>query len=147
MTFPNSGEERYFCKESNQMLHHKRNNYSENGTKKHKSKFTFDNLKRKSKHLVIENAMDFINKKIKEAYNGNIGEGIIKKELVKLKDEGYAITLAGDIARGKPEIARLKFNEISKEALYKANLESINATKLQIKILENQIEREWVHNE
>ena len=84
MTFPNSGEERYFCKESNQMLHHKRNNYSENGTKKHKSKFTFDNLKRKSKHLVIENAMDFINKKIKEAYNGNIGEGIIKKELVKL---------------------------------------------------------------
>lgn len=71
----------------------------------------------------------------------------LAKELVKLKDEGYAITLAGDIARGKPEIARLKFNEISKEAIYKANLESINATKLQIKILENQVEREWGHNE
>ena len=71
----------------------------------------------------------------------------LAKELVKLKDEGYAISLAGDIARGKPEIARLKFNEISKEALYRANLESINATKLQIKIIENQIEREWVHND
>ena len=71
----------------------------------------------------------------------------LAKELVKLKDEGYAITLAGDIARGKPEIARLKFNEISKEAIYKANLESINATKLQIKIMEAQVEREWVHNE
>lgn len=71
----------------------------------------------------------------------------LAKELVKLKDEGYAITLAGDIARGKPEIARLKFDEISKEALYRANLESINATKLQIKIIENQIEREWVHDE
>lgn len=71
----------------------------------------------------------------------------LAKELVKLKDEGYAITLAGDIARGKIEIAKLKFQEISKEAIYKANLESINATKLQIKIMENQLEREWGHNE
>lgn len=70
----------------------------------------------------------------------------LAKELVKLKDEGYAITLAGDIARGKPEIAHLKFEEISKEAIYKANQESINVLKLQIKILENQIEREYGGN-
>lgn len=67
----------------------------------------------------------------------------LAKELVILKDEGYAITLAGDIARGKPEIAHLKFEEISKEAIYKANIESINVLKLQIKILQNQIEKEW----
>lgn len=67
----------------------------------------------------------------------------LAKELMKLKDEGYAITLAGDIARGKPEIARLKFNEISKEAIYKANLESINATKLAIKIIQEQINKEY----
>ena len=67
----------------------------------------------------------------------------LAKELLILKDEGYAITLAGDIARGKPEIAHLKFEEISKEAIYKANMESINVLKLQIKILENQIEREY----
>ena len=66
----------------------------------------------------------------------------LAKELLLLKEEGYAITLAGDIARGKPEIAHLKFEEISKEAIYKANMESINVLKLQIKILENQIERE-----
>lgn len=67
----------------------------------------------------------------------------LAKELLILKDEGYAITLAGDIARGKPEIAHLKFEEISKEAIYKANMESINVLKLQIKVLENQIEREY----
>jgi hypothetical protein len=67
----------------------------------------------------------------------------LAKELVKLKDEGYAITLAGDIARGKPEIARLKFEEIAKEAIYKANLETINVYKLEIKIIENQISREY----
>lgn len=71
----------------------------------------------------------------------------LAKELVKLKDEGYAITLAGDIARGKPEIAHLKFEEISKEAVYKANLESINATKLTIKILQEQVNKEWNSNE
>lgn len=70
----------------------------------------------------------------------------LAEELLKLKAEGYAITLAGDIARGKPEIARLKLDEISKEAIYKANLESINALKLQIKILQNQIDKEWGSN-
>ena len=67
----------------------------------------------------------------------------LAKELIKLKDEGYAITLAGDIARGKPEIAKLKYDEISTEAIYKANQETINVLKLQIKILENQLGREW----
>lgn len=67
----------------------------------------------------------------------------LAKELMKLKDEGYAITLAGDIARGKPEIAKLKFEEIAKEAIYKANLESINALKIEIKVLSNQYDKEW----
>ena len=70
----------------------------------------------------------------------------LAKELLVLKNDGYAITLAGDIARGKPEIAHLKFEEISKEAIYKANMESINVLKLQIKVLENQIEREFGGN-
>ena len=67
----------------------------------------------------------------------------LAKELMILKEEGYAITLAGDIARGKPEIARLKFKEISSEAIYKANQEAINSTKLQIKIIQNQIDKEY----
>ena len=71
----------------------------------------------------------------------------LAKELMILKEEGYAITLAGDIARGKPEIARLKFKEISSEAIYKANQESINAIKLQIKIIQEQINKEWTNNE
>ena len=67
----------------------------------------------------------------------------LAKELMILKEEGYAITLAGDIARGKPEIAKLKFKEISSEAIYKAKQESINALKLQIKIIQEQINKEW----
>ena len=67
----------------------------------------------------------------------------LAKELVRLKDDGVAVTIAYDIARGKPEIARLKFAEIRDEALYKANQENINALKLQIRILESQLNREY----
>lgn len=67
----------------------------------------------------------------------------LAEKLVILKDEGYAITLASDIARGDRNIAHKKFMEISKEALYKACLERINALKLEIKILSNQIDKEW----
>ena len=69
----------------------------------------------------------------------------LAKELLILKNEGYAITLAGDIARGKPKIAHLKFEEISKEAIYKANIESINVLKLEIKILQEQYNKEYVN--
>ena len=71
----------------------------------------------------------------------------LAKELVRLKDDGMAVTIAYDVARGKPEIAKLKFKEISSEAIYKANQESINALKLQIKIIQNQIDKEWGNNE
>lgn len=67
----------------------------------------------------------------------------LAKKLLLLKREGYAITLAGDIARGDPEIAELKYKELSTEAVYKANLESINALKLEIKIIQGQIDKEW----
>lgn len=68
---------------------------------------------------------------------------MLSKELLFLKDSGMAVTLAYDVARGKEEIAQAKFEEISSEALYRANLESINAIKLEIKVLEEQINREW----
>ena len=71
----------------------------------------------------------------------------LAKELVRLKDDGMAVTIAYDVARGKPEIAKLKFNEIANEAVYNANLESIKAIKLQIKIIQNQLDKEWGNNE
>lgn len=67
----------------------------------------------------------------------------LAKELVRLKDDGMAVTIAYDVARGKPEIAKLKFNEIATEAIYKANQEAINSTKLQIKIIQEQLNKEW----
>ena len=48
------------------------------------TKFSDDNIRRKCKHLVLKNALDFINDTIKKIYNGNIGNGLFKKELQTL---------------------------------------------------------------
>jgi len=45
------------------------------------NRFSDDNLRRKCKHIVLQNTMDFINKKISEIY-GNIGQGIFIKKLL-----------------------------------------------------------------
>lgn len=102
-------------------------------------------INRKSNELdVAVKSLRNTGKDYAEAYTNYRVE--LAKELMRLKSEGYAITLAGDIARGKREIAQLKFKEITTEAIYKANLESINAIKLQIKLLDAQINREWGSN-
>lgn len=67
---------------------------------------------------------------------------LLAKKLLQLRNDGMPITLASDIARGDEDIASAKMVEIKKEAIYKANMESINAIKLQIKVVENQISRE-----
>ena len=48
------------------------------------NKYSDDNLRRKSKSLVINYALEFINERIKIIYKGNIGNGIQKKELLSL---------------------------------------------------------------
>lgn len=68
---------------------------------------------------------------------------LLSKELLRLKTNGMPVTIAYDIARGRKEVADAKFEELSTEAIYKANLENINALKLRIKVLENQYDKEW----
>ena len=67
----------------------------------------------------------------------------LAQELLRLKDKGTPVTIAYDIARGKAEIAKLKFDEISKEAIYKANQEAIQSIKLKMRLTESQLQREW----
>ena len=45
------------------------------------NKYSDDNIRRRSKHLVLKNLLEFINNQIYKKYNGNIGNGIFKKEL------------------------------------------------------------------
>lgn len=68
----------------------------------------------------------------------------LRKEALKLRAEkNMPVTLINQIIYGVQEVANLRFDRDVKEAVYQANLESINSTKLKLRILENQLNREW----
>lgn len=68
----------------------------------------------------------------------------LRQEALKLRnDDKLAVTLIQQIIYGVPEVANKRFQRDVKEAIYKANQEAINVLKLQIRILENQLQREY----
>jgi len=68
----------------------------------------------------------------------------LRQEALKLRAEkNMPVTLINQIIYGVKEVADLRFDRDVKEAVYQANLESINSTKLKLRILENQLNREW----
>ena len=68
----------------------------------------------------------------------------LRQEALKLRSEkNMPVTLINQIIYGVPEVANLRFDRDVKEAVYQANLESINSTKLKLRILENQLSREY----
>ena len=64
-------------------------------------------------------------------------------EALRLKSEGYAVTLIDKIIYGLPAVAEKRFARDVAEAMYNANQEHINAIKLQLRLLENQLQREY----
>ncbi len=67
----------------------------------------------------------------------------LNKRVLELRDEGMAATLIQLIIYGEREIAELRFKRDVAKVVYETNLEHINGTKLQMRILESQINREW----
>jgi len=59
------------------------------------------------------------------------------------RDKGVPVTIIGDICRGSPGIANLKFARDTAQAVYDANTEAINVWKIHVRVLEAQIAREW----
>ena len=67
----------------------------------------------------------------------------LREEALKLKSEGMAVTLIDKVIYGIPEVAELRFKRDVCEIVYQANQESINVIKLNIRIIEAQLSREW----
>jgi len=67
----------------------------------------------------------------------------LAKEILIQRASGIPATLISDTCRGTESIADLRLKRDIAEINYKTNLEAINAYKVQIRVIENQIEREW----
>lgn len=72
---------------------------------------------------------------------------LLRQECLKLRDEGMAIGMIDKTCYGIPSVAEARFKRDVSEAVYKANQEAINSLKLQMRLIENQIGREWGHDE
>ena len=71
---------------------------------------------------------------------------LLRTECLKLRDEGMAIGMIDKTCYGIPSVAEARFKRDVAEAVYKANLEAINSIKLQMRLIEGQLNREWSGN-
>lgn len=68
----------------------------------------------------------------------------LRQEALKLRtDENMPVTLINQIIYGVPEVAEKRFKRDVAETMYNTNLEHINVTKLKLRLLEAQLNREW----
>ena len=68
---------------------------------------------------------------------------LLRQEVLKMRDEGQAIGVITLTCYGIPSVAESRFKRDTAEAIYKANQEAINSIKLQLRLLESQIQREY----
>lgn len=72
---------------------------------------------------------------------------LLRQECLKLRDSGMAIGMIDKTCYGIPSVAEARFRRDVAEAVYKANLEAINSIKLQMRLIENQLQREFTQIE
>lgn len=99
----------------------------------------------------ITEKQKMLDKAIKElAQNGyNLAECerdykiAVNKKALELRSQDVPVTLINQVIYGYEEIAKLRFERDTAQVKYNANLEYIQTIKLMIRILENQLSREY----
>lgn len=67
----------------------------------------------------------------------------VNKKALELRADDMPVTLIQQVIYGYEEISKLRFERDVAEVKYNANQEYINTIKLQIRILESQLDREY----
>lgn len=69
----------------------------------------------------------------------------LSAEILRMEGDGRPVTNIYNIARGT-KVAEAKYKQIATEAVYKANMEAIQGIKLQIRVIQAQIDKEYGAN-
>ena len=68
----------------------------------------------------------------------------LRQEALKLRaDEKMPVTLISQVIYGVPEVAEKRLKRDIAQTMYDTNQEHINVTKLKLRLLEAQLNREW----
>lgn len=65
------------------------------------------------------------------------------KYILEQRAEGVPVTIITDLAKGDENVARLRMERDIAQTLYDSSKEAINSYKLQLRIVQEQISREW----
>lgn len=68
---------------------------------------------------------------------------LLRQHALKLRDAGEAVGMVNLTVYGIPEVAEARCARDVAEALYKADQELVNQIKLEMRIIESQLSREW----
>jgi hypothetical protein len=68
---------------------------------------------------------------------------LLRQECLKLRDEGMAIGMIDKTCYGIPSVAEARYKRDVAKTIYEANQEAINSIKLQLRLIDGQITREW----
>ena len=80
--------EKNITKENNtELIQKKRGRTKKTGSH---NKFSDDNVRRKCKHIILKSTLEFINEMIRIKYDNNIGNGILKKQLLTINQKQKA---------------------------------------------------------
>ena len=71
---------------------------------------------------------------------------LLRQECLKLRDEGMAIGMIDKTCYGIPSVAEARYLRDVAKTVYEANIEAINSLKLQLRLIESQINREFGSN-
>jgi hypothetical protein len=68
----------------------------------------------------------------------------LRQEALKLRTEkDMPVTLINQVVYGVPDVAEKRYKRDVAEAMYQTAQENINSIKLQIRVIEGQLNREW----
>jgi len=68
---------------------------------------------------------------------------LLRQEVLKMRDAGQAVGVIELTCYGIPSVAEARFKRDAALTIYEACKEAIQSLKLQIRIIEGQLEREW----
>lgn len=67
----------------------------------------------------------------------------LREECLRLRGQEMPVTLIDKVCYGIDEVAELRFKRDCARVVYDANRDAINAIKLEIRIINEQLSREW----
>lgn len=65
------------------------------------------------------------------------------QEILKQREAKIPVTILSDVVKGDKEVAKKRLDRDIADTMYEAAREHINAIKLEMRIIQDQIAREW----